>query len=240
MPGRIIAGRDRFRCAGARGRHGGAAGYNARLVGRNLFIFTALRYEAAALARSLPRGTATELHVVGMKCASLPRDLDPGRCRGIVMAGLGGALDPALKVGDVVVDEQSDLQVPDGAWRRGGIFTAAEVVSTPADKAALFRQTGALVVDLENDLARRLAAEWGVPFLGVRAVSDRAGETLEPAVARLIDPAGRLRPARLAVELCRRPALAGDLWRLRAQSGRAMAGLVCALRRILAPTVQPA
>jgi adenosylhomocysteine nucleosidase len=221
-------------------------------VGPPLLILAALKYEAAAIARSLglafiaparaagylPDGRPVQLRVVGMGCRTIPRgDREPDLCCCIVMAGLGGALDPELHIGDVVIDERSTFPVPAGIGRRGAIHTAADLVSTPAHKASLYRQTGALVVDLENEVARRLAAERGVPFLGLRAVSDRADEALDPAVGRLVDPSGRLRVTALAREICRRPALLADLYRLRARSGRAMASLTGALRAILRQTV---
>jgi hypothetical protein len=224
-------------------------------VGPRLLILAALRYEAVALARSLgltftgpsvatgvfPDGRPVELRVAGMKCGALPRDLGTGTYGGIVMTGLAGALDPSLRIGDVVLDDRSDFNVPEDArgWRRGGIHTAPALVSTPAEKASLFGQTGALVVDMENEVARGLAADQGVPFLGLRAVSDCAGEALNPAVTRLIDRAGRLRMTGLARELCRRPALLADLWRMRAGSRHAMGNLSRVLREILTTGTTP-
>jgi nucleoside phosphorylase len=149
------------------------------------------------------------------------------------MAGLAGALEPSLSVGDVVVDQASDFPVTDGRWRRGGIHTAGEIVATPAGKSALFRAGGDLVVEMENAFARRFAAERGVPFLGVRAVSDSAAEPLDAAVLRFVDPSGRVRLGRLAAELCRRPGLIPALWRLRSRTAIALRNLSGAVRQIV-------
>jgi nucleoside phosphorylase len=155
------------------------------------------------------------------------------RYGGIVMAGLGGALDPSLAIGDVVVDRESDLDVPAGRWRRGVIQTTEGVVATVADKRALFGATGALVADMENAIARSFAADRGVPFLGIRAVSDRADEALDPATLRWIDEAGALRPMPLMADLCRRPMRIPALWRLGRRSRVAARKLAEAVENII-------
>jgi hypothetical protein len=149
------------------------------------------------------------------------------------MAGLGGAIDPALAIGDVVIDGQSTLPVPTGHWRRGEICTTPDLVATVAQKHALFAASGALVADLENAIAREFAARHGIPFLGIRAVSDDAGERLDPATLRWIDATGRLRPARLAADLFRRPATIPALWRLGRRSRVAVRNLAEAVRMIV-------
>jgi hypothetical protein len=39
-------------------------------------------------------------------------------------------------------------------------------------------QTGAIAVDMESTALERKAAEWNIPYLCIRAVSDRVGDTL--------------------------------------------------------------
>jgi adenosylhomocysteine nucleosidase len=145
------------------------------------------------------------------------------------MAGLAGALDPTLVIGDLVVDRTSGLLVAPGPWLRGDIHTAADVVDTVEKKSALFRATGALVVDMENAIARGFADDRGVPFLGLRAVSDRADEPLDPATLRWVDDAGMPRLGRLAADLCRRPGNLPALWRLGRRSGLAVRSLARAV-----------
>jgi hypothetical protein len=193
-------------------------------------IFTALEYEARALRKVL--GSGVELRVVGPRATRLPAPAELSGRAGILMAGLGGALDPELETGEVVIDGEIPMSNPPRR-RRGAIHTADRIVATPAEKALLFRQTRALVVDMESAAARGLAAAIGVPFLGVRAISDRADEPLDPAVLRLVDSSGRLRPSRLARELVRRPTFVQTLLRLRPGSELAMTNLAAALREIL-------
>jgi hypothetical protein len=196
-----------------------------------LLVFAALAYEAKAIAASMGREPEVELRVIGPGATRLPSPAQSAGCRGIIMAGLGGALDPALQIGDVVID--SEAIAPDGPWRGGHFHTADQIIATPAQKHALFKTTGALVVEMENARARELARTMGVPFLGIRAISDRSDEILDPAIIRMVDSSGRVRAGALAGELLKRPALIASLLRLRPRSACAMKSLCDALELIL-------
>jgi hopanoid-associated phosphorylase len=128
--------------------------------------------------------------------AKLEAELRQGRFAGVVSFGLCGALDPALKVGDLVVgDTVADpegLFEADAAWaariaavlpgaRLGRFARAEQPVATAADKAALRAATGAIAVDLESYVVARLARWFGAPFAVVRAVSDAADRALPHA-----------------------------------------------------------
>ena len=119
-----------------------------------------------------------------------------GGVAGVVSFGLCGALDPALKVGDVVVGEAvgdaDSWFEADAAWAArivaaaphavpGRFARAEQVVSSVAEKTALRSRTGAAAVDLESYTVARLARWFGVPFAVVRAVSDSAARTLPHA-----------------------------------------------------------
>jgi adenosylhomocysteine nucleosidase len=116
--------------------------------------------------------------------------------RGLVSFGLCGALDPALKVGDLLlgdaVADADDRYEADAAWtaRIAALIPAAKVgrfaraeqpVGSVADKAVLRERTGAIAVDLESFPVAKLARWFGVPFVVIRAVSDAADRALPPA-----------------------------------------------------------
>jgi adenosylhomocysteine nucleosidase len=203
---------------------------------RRILILTALEMEALAIAPALAslRG-ACDLRVIGPKGPRLPVDLHAEECRAIVTAGLAGGLEPSLAVGAVVVDAEppSAACVAAGPWRVGVIHTAAHLAATPTAKAALFARTRADVVDLENAHARALAVRLGIPFLGLRAVSDTAHDSLDPALLDLVDEAGRVRRRAVAALLLRRPRILHSLLRLRASSAIARRGLACAVGELL-------
>jgi hypothetical protein len=195
----------------------------------DFLLLTALQFEAAAIAKRLRH---VQLRVIGPRAVGLER-VDATGCRGVIMAGLAGALDPTLAIGDVVVDAQWDLAIPQGPWRRATIHTAADLISTVEQKRQLYADTGAAVVDMENAAARQFAAQRGLPFAGIRAVSDRADEPLDPATLRWVDSEGALRPGRLALDLCRRPGSIPSLARLGKRSKTAVAALAEAVERIV-------
>jgi len=69
-------------------------------VAGSLLIFTALRFEADALNKALrPDGQTLRIHVIGPSAQNMPKNGDFAGCRGIIMAGLAGALDPTLHDG---------------------------------------------------------------------------------------------------------------------------------------------
>ena len=203
-----------------------------RRVGRRLLILTALEYEAKAIARRIGDAAGVELRVVGPGATRLPAAAELASFDAVIMAGVAGALDPQFQIGDVVVD--GDIHRPAERWRRGKIYTSKTIAATAAQKAALFAETGALAVDMEHAAVRAWAEQAGVAFVGVRAISDRADEALDPAVLRLVDSSGRLRPGRLAAELCRRPTLVVALLRLRPRSALAVTNLADAVAQIVA------
>jgi hopanoid-associated phosphorylase len=141
--------------------------------------------------------------VIGGGCAAtlaatLQDELSRG-VAGVISFGLCGALDPTLKVGDVVVGESvadADDGFPaDAAWaqrivaalpgaRLGSFARSEQVVGSLEEKAELRRRTGAAAVDLESYVVARLARWFGAPFAILRAVSDTADRTL-PHAARV-------------------------------------------------------
>jgi hypothetical protein len=187
------------------------------LAAGKLHIFTAIQAEAKAIRAVVPEGV--KLSVIGIRAVRLREVADAS---GILMAGFGGALDPVLKVGDVVWDDPA-----------GTIHTSTEMVSTAAQKAALFARTGARVVDMENGIVRAFAVRMEAAFYGVRAVSDTAEEAVDPVVLRLVDEIGRVRAGAIARELVRRPGIIPTLNRLRLSSGVAGRALAEAVRTFL-------
>ena len=190
-------------------------------------IFTALRYEANAIASAVD----ARIEVIGLRAALLPR-IDVGGAGAIILAGLAGALDPSLAVGDVIVDERSTSEVlPDLPRRR--IHTAKQMICTAAEKSELFRSSGgAAAVDMEADAVFTFAAERKLPCLHIRAISDAADHAIDPAVFRLTDSSGNVRPTALARELIRKPSLVAELVRLQSRSKLALRNLCEALNQL--------
>ena len=73
----------------------------------------------------------------------------------------------------------------------GPIYGSWEIVSSPADKRAIRKMTGALVVDMESGPVARVAMEAGIPFIAIRAVADPVTHGLPPAALLPLDEKGR-------------------------------------------------
>lgn len=185
-------------------------------------VFTALGREARAI------GPAAR--VIGMRASRMSADdaLSPV----VIVAGLGGGLDPTLRTGDVVVDDPGGIVPTMPGITRGRIFTSDVVIATPADKRALFERTGAVCVDMEQDVVRAWAR--GATVVGIRAICDTADESLDPELLGCIDAVGTPRIGRVAMLLLRRPGTPGQMLRLRRASGTALRSLGAAVRAIAA------
>jgi adenosylhomocysteine nucleosidase len=147
------------------------------------------------------------------------------------MAGLAGALAPDLAIGEIVIQGSCP---PLPGVHFGTLATSSGIVATPADKAALFRQSGALAVDMETAPAQRLAESLHIPFLAVRAISDTAAQTLNPALLTLVDPDGRPRVARALRQLAGGSIKLSDLLRVRRATNVALARLTATLVALIA------
>lgn len=159
----------------------------------------ALEIERRALA-GLER-PGVEIHVSGMgadAAAALGERLTGRPLRAMIATGFCGALTPRLGVGEIVVAERvihentgdvfaaDDLMLAAAEGRRGTLVSASDVARTPADRAALH----GLAVDLESAALARAARDADVPFIAIRAVSDRFHDRV-PDIIGMLDDVGQ-------------------------------------------------
>ena len=117
----------------------------------------------------------------------------------VIAAGFCGALAPHLVVGDIVTSPR--------------IVTVNSLVATPEAKRRLADQTGAEAVDMESAEVAAVCAEYGVPCLAIRAVSDTVDTALSPGLVRLLS-GGNVSVWKAIRALVRRPAMLGEFRRL--------------------------
>jgi adenosylhomocysteine nucleosidase len=128
--------------------------------------------------------------------------LSKGTPRLVIAAGFAGGLDPRLQAGDTITE---DFSGPSGTRRRA-ILSRGDPVETVTEKATVFRETGASVVDMETDAIAGVCGSSGVPLIAVRAVSDTADEALPVPFWTWFDVARqRPRPLALVGHLLRAP-----------------------------------
>ncbi|HTB14294.1 MAG TPA: hypothetical protein VK752_22135 [Bryobacteraceae bacterium] len=121
---------------------------------------------------------------------------------GIINTGFCGALDPSLRIGDIVV--WGDAPCGSG-FARGEISSSDRVVVTAAEKKALREKTGAIAAEMEAGAVKKIAGDWQVPFYCVRAVSDTAHEDMPLDFNLYRDSAGRFSLPRIALAAVSRP-----------------------------------
>jgi adenosylhomocysteine nucleosidase len=186
-------------------------------------LFAAMQMETRAIGM--------DAETVGIRACRLRHDAIPLGTPLVIMAGLGGALDPALNVGDIVVHAPLGWSLP--TLRTGTIHTVDRMITDPAEKASLFKSTGGLAIDMENAIVRRAAESRGVPFVGIRAISDTAGQAIDAEIFNLVDEIGRPRPIAAMSLLARRPGLIRSMRRLQSDTEIALAKLAEAVRELV-------
>ena len=80
-----------------------------------------------------------------------------------------------------------------------------EGLARQRDKRHLRNQTGAVAVDMESAAVEQKAAEWKVPYLCIRAVSDTAGGALPLDFNRYRNTRGDFSRTRIALAAMARP-----------------------------------
>jgi adenosylhomocysteine nucleosidase len=118
--------------------------------------------------------------------------------------GFCGALDPALRIGDIVV--ATEVRNGDRSWAAtlpattipaaGPVASIDHVVETAAEKSNL-RATGASIVEMEAAGAARASEDLGLPFYCIRAVSDLATEDFANDFNAALGPDGQFSVLRL-------------------------------------------
>jgi len=190
----------------------------------------------ASEARHLGPVAGTLVRVSGMGLAAAARCarslVDEG-ATALVSWGMAGGLDPALTPGtiflpDTVISTAGAALATAGPWRErlgaavidhhpvhgGRLLTSARAVGSLADKATLFRETGAVAVDMESSAVAEVAQAHQLPFIAVRVIVDGAADALPRAVTAAADSEGHLQIWRLLGALARTPGELGPLLRL--------------------------
>lgn len=212
-------------------------------------IVTGLAREAALFGRGRGARWGARVLSYGLganAAARAARDLVAAGCTSLVSFGFAGALADALEAGALLLPE-AVLTLHGERWRTSedwrarllaanpdaataAILGVDAVAATPAAKAALARRSGAIALDMESHGVGRVAAEMGLPFLVVRAVSDRREDVLPPWLLAAVDDRGTVRPAALARALLADPRRLAPLLTLGRGSRRAAARLRSLIR----------
>jgi adenosylhomocysteine nucleosidase len=222
-----------------------------RDAGTFIGVICGLKSEAQVVSRVLG---PSKLHV-GVSGANAARAEEISRqfcdagATAIISVGISGGLDPSLAPGDLIIGErvlcgagknyQSDRRLLEAIAdepvvakaKIGALFGADDIIESIEKKASLFRDHGALAVDMESHGAARAAAGAGVAFLAIRAIADPADRALPPAALGAVAPDGSTRMVATLGAAMRDPKQFPALMKLGADSSAALK----TLRRDLVP-----
>lgn len=178
---------------------------------------------------------------------------DAGHTDVVISAGFAGSLSPDLGLGSVVwareiallediqgpaaqVCTYASLRVPELCRVHGVQPARFLTVDGVHVKAALRGRCAGIptVLEMESAAVASVAAARGVPFIGLRSISDSWDEEIDWLPDCTLNEAGVLRLRTMAGALCRHPRLLGSILRLR--RGAQLAG--CSLGRTLLALLQ--
>jgi adenosylhomocysteine nucleosidase len=156
--------------------------------------------------------------------------------RRVISVGFAGALDSALKVGDVL-EPRTVINAADGArteipWGEGILVTSATIAEED-EKARLAKSYNAIAVDMEAAAVARGAAARGVEFAAVKAISDGADFSMPAKMERFVATDGTFRSAKFAGHVVLRPWLWASTIALARNSAKASRPLCDALASYL-------
>ena len=151
----------------------------------------------------------------------------------IILAGLAGALRADISKGSAyvvtrVIDDARHSWHPTSITKGdrppsgATIISTAHTITTTQGKRALAERSGADLVDLESAAFAEAASAGGRRWAIVRGVSDGLHDALPEDIDEWVDEQGRTRTSAVIAAILRRPALVGEVRRLRADSIEAM------------------
>jgi adenosylhomocysteine nucleosidase len=197
------------------------------MSGKVIVLF-ALEREAAPFRRQARELKSVRIHVSGIgrnrTRLALEKIFSESNSRPcIIAAGFCGALQPDLKVGDVVIASEV-IDQSGHSWPISGkidhleqrklrLLTVNHLIATAADKKRLGEVHKADVVDMETATVAELCTARGVPFMAVRAVSDAVDTELSPQLVRLLS-GGHVSAWKAIRALVGKPSLLGEFRRL--------------------------
>lgn len=145
----------------------------------------------------------------------------------IYSAGFAGALDPKLKVGDVLLPERV-INAGDGSsiMLNGGrgVLVSFGAVAESYQKRKLRDSFGAQAVDMEAAAVLRAAEAHGIAFGAVKAISDESEFDLPPTDG-FVDAHGNFSEMRFALYAAIRPWIWSRVFRLARNSNQASRAL---------------
>jgi len=195
-------------------------------------VICAMTRELAPLVKRTPAGCTIVAGGIGARAAErAARDID---AQVLISAGYAGGLSAPAARGVIVVDTATsmfDYALPQAA--RGRIADSQKMIATPAARANLAAETGAIAVDMESAAIARVAGQRGIPFIAIRVVTDGPADTLVIDWDRYRNDDGSMRMTPAVLSALRSRQGVAELFRLWYASKEATNVLSAYLRQFL-------
>ena len=125
--------------------------------------------------------------------------------------GYAAALDDRLNAGSLILPERiiganGEIHKVSAEWhqppisnfdsqhtvRTDALVESNAIVKTSAEKRALAKQTDAVATDMESAAQARLAQDYGLPFIAIRAIIDTPSTDIPENILEALDPEGNI------------------------------------------------
>jgi adenosylhomocysteine nucleosidase len=127
----------------------------------------------------------------------------------VITAGFAGGLNPKLKCGTVVYEQDFDAgfgpALEDLNALPARFHCHRRVAITTTEKADLWKSTGADAVEMESSVIRTICREQHIPSATIRVISDDAGQDLPLDFNALMTSEERINYAKLIWAVLSRP-----------------------------------
>jgi len=161
----------------------------------------------------------------------------------LISAGFAGALDPELRVGNLLLSENFSspdlldsphLDFGEGAFFVGKLATVPVIVDSKSERDRWAAESGAAAVDMETEFIAVACAAHRIPMLSLRVMSDTPAEPFPAPPGVLFDlEKQRTNFARLALYLVTHPSAVTRLNAFRRRVTLARQALASALDKLL-------
>ena len=155
----------------------------------------------------------------------------------VITAGFAGGLNPRLKFGTIVYEQDFDAgygaKLEELGAVRATFHCHRRVAITAAEKSALWKSTGADVVEMESSAIRNICREEKIPSATIRVILDDASQDLPLDFNALMTPEDRIDYPKLIWAVLSRPGRIGKLLEFQQQTVAASRRLGAALAELL-------
>lgn len=155
----------------------------------------------------------------------------------VITAGFAGGLNPELKCGTVIYDQDFDAGFSVSLEELGAVpakfYCHRRVAITTQEKAALWRETGADAVEMESSVIRTICKEFKIPSATIRVISDDANQDLPLDFNALMTSEDRINYLKLLGAVVSRPGRISKLIAFQQQTIAAARKLGAVLEELL-------